>query len=508
MFFKYLRSELLKRSKQTILISSGMAVAIALVLLVSGLATGIKSAQTEALSGLYGVGTDISVSKTETPEDGGQGMRPNFQIGAEDGSTSGETRTFSRSRLTTQIGTGVLTADEVSAVSNESLAKTVVATLKLNSTTFNGELPTFSQNSNGSDGQGMPAPGDETSGSTDGGGSTDSNTAPRGGFDGQGGAQFDIDQFSVEGVPTDDLTAGPLAATEITDGRNFSADDADSYVAVVDSTYAAGNEISVGDELTVGGEEFEVIGIIKSATASSTSSNVYIPIALAQTLSDNEDSYTNMYVVATDSTQIAALKTAIESDVEEATVSSQDDLAKNVSGSLGTASSLTSDMGGWLSAVVLLAAFATAILFTTSGVNRRIREFGTLKAIGWRSSRIVRQVAGESIFNGLLGGIIGVALGTIGVFVINAFGPSLSAGVASATSGFGPGGMGGFGGGRPGLEEAASATETTIQLTASIEPYMYALAIGFALIGGLLAGAFGGLRAAKLSPAVALRSVA
>ena len=47
------------------------------------------------------------------------------------------------------------------------------------------------------------------------------------------------------------------------------------------------------------------------------------------------------------------------------------------------------------------------ILFTISGVSRRTREFGTLKAIGWSNGRIVRQVAGESLVNGLIGGVIG-----------------------------------------------------------------------------------------------------
>ncbi len=519
MFFTYLRRELTKRRKQTILISSGMAVAIALVLIVSGLGNGIKSAQAQALSGLYGVGTDISVSKTQAP--GAGDFRQRFQIGAGQGSTNGQTRTFNRSNLRTQFGVGTLTDAQVKAVQGEALVKAAVATLKLNSITFNGTLPTFNQstgsNSNtgtnglgGNAGQnGLPSTGSNPQPSF--GGSTQGGF--HGGFDGNGGSQFDVSSFSVEGVPTDVLTAGPLYDVTINSGRTFTAADANAYNVVLDKTYATGQSLKVGSTVTIASKKFTVIGIVQSKTASSTASNAYVPIALAQTLSSNSGAYTNVYVTAKDSSQISTLKAAIKKDVSGATVSSQDDLASSVSGSLGTASSLTNSLGGWLAAVVLLAAFATAILFTTSGVNRRVREFGTLKAIGWRSNRIVRQVVGESIVNGLIGGVFGVVLGTAGVFVINAFGPTLSAGVASATRGFGgfPGGGNLPGGGLPGggpFGRMAASTATNIQLTAAIEPYMFILAIAFALIGGLLAGAIGGLRAAKLSPAEALRSVA
>ena len=60
---------------------------------------------------------------------------------------------------------------------------------------------------------------------------------------------------------------------------------------------------------------------------------------------------------------------------------------------------------------MLLAAFLIAILFTISGVTRRTREFGTLKAIGWSNRRIVGQVTGESLVQGLIGGAVGVAIG-------------------------------------------------------------------------------------------------
>ena len=488
MFFTYLGRELTKRKRQSALVATGLAIAIALVVVVNSVSGGIKAAQAQALSGLYGIGTDISVSKAATPGDFGH----KFNIGGSDGRTSGAKRTFSKSQLRTEPFVGTVTDTQLNAINKVSGVTASVATLKLNSVTFNGTLPTFSQGGRQSGMQGgsfggsnMPAP-------------------PTGGSDGAGGSSFSVTSFTVEGVSVTSSKVGPLASVSVKSGRNFTAKDSGSDVAVVDSSYASTNAIKLGKTLTLGGKTFTVVGILAStSTASSTPSNVYIPIDVAQTLSSNAGVYTNVYVSANSSTNLSSIKTAILRAVPGLTVKTSSELASTVGGSLATASSLVNDMGGWLSVIVLLAAFGTSILFTTSGVNRRIREFGTLKAIGWRSGRVVGQVVGESLVNGLIGGIAGLGLGLAGVWAVNNWAPSLSASVAQATNGFG-GGPGGFGG-HFGIAKAATSG-VNIALHATVDPTMIFVAIGFAVLGGLLAGAFGGLRAARLSPSVALRS--
>jgi putative ABC transport system permease protein len=85
------------------------------------------------------------------------------------------------------------------------------------------------------------------------------------------------------------------------------------------------------------------------------------------------------------------------------------------------------DLSRWLSVLVLvlIAAFAVACLLTMAAVARRVREFGTLKAIGWRSRRIVAQVLGESMAMGVVGAAAGVGLA--GAAIIAAVSPKLSA---------------------------------------------------------------------------------
>jgi len=492
MFFKYLGRELTKRKRQSALVASGLAIAIALVVVVSSVSAGIKTAQAQALSGLYGIGTDISISKTAVPGDGSH----RFNIGGGDGQTSGTKRTFSKSQLRSEPFVGTLTQAQIEKIASVAGVTSSVATLKLNSVTFNGTLPTFSQSSSG--GNSFPAgPGQNTGGAFP--------APPTGGSDGNGGSSFDVTSFTVEGVGVSTQKVGPLASIAVKTGRNFSAADSGHFVALVDSSYASTNKITKGKVLTIAGKDFTVVGIIAStSTAASTPSNVYLPIDVAQTLSSNTGVYSNVYVSANSSANLNSIKKAIQKAVPGLTVKTSADLASTVSGSLATASSLVNDMGGWLSAIVLLAAFGTSILFTTSGVNRRIREFGTLKAIGWRSRRVVGQVVGESLINGLIGGVIGLALGLGGVWAVNNWAPSLSASVAQVANGFG-GPPGGFGGHFGGPAKAASSA-VNLTLHAAVDPTMILVAIGFAILGGLVAGAFGGLRAARLSPSVALRS--
>jgi len=542
MFFKYLWRELAKRRKQTTLIASGLAVAIALVVVVAGVSDGIKQAQSQALSGLYGIGTDLTISKTQsfTPGQGGQ----RFQFGASGGTTTSSKQTFNRSRLEVARGSATLTQAQVDKVAATSGVATAVATLKLNATTFNGTLPTFGFNRGGQSsqsGQGSQsgqqggnafvppttspstAASPTASPSASASSTTSASTAPSGGFDGKGGSSFSITSFSVEGVSTSVTKVGPLTAATLTSGRLFTAADASKNVTVLDASYAKTNSLKVGKTVTMGGTRFTVIGIVQSSSASATTpSNAYIPIKIAQTLSGSTSAYTTVYVAATSSDVIDSTKSALQKTLgSTVTVSSESDLAANVSGSLATSSNLINQMGSWLALLVLLAAFATSILFTTSGVNRRVREFGTLKAIGWRSRRIVVQVMGESLVTGILGGVLGLALGVGAIAIINAVGPTLSASVSSGNFFGGPGGFGGqamqsgqqsgsggpgFGG--PGGFQQQASNAMNIVLHSSVQPWMVGAAIGFAIIGGLLAGIFGGLRAARLSPAQALRSLA
>ncbi|MCU1474010.1 ABC transporter permease [Amnibacterium sp.] len=504
MFGTYLRRELANRRRQTIIIAIGMALAIALVILVNAAAAGVKAAQGTALQNVYGVGTDITVTKAASAA-AANGGRQNFQFGSGSGSSSGGTQSISRSRLSTEPGTTVFAASAVTKAANATGVKAATGVLNLSNTTFTGQLPTQGAQSGGFGQRGSSA------------------TGPTGGPDGAGGSSFGVDRVTVLGYDVKGATIGPLTAATLTSGRSLTATDAGKDVAVLDADYATSASKKVGSTVSLGGKTFTVVGIVTSTAASgSSASNAYVPLDTAQTLAGDASKVSSVYVEATSASQIDTVKAELQKSLGSTmTVNTQADLASTVTGSLSTASSLANSLGLWLSVLVLAAAFLIAVLFTVSGVTRRTREFGTLKAIGWSNGRIVGQVAGESFVQGLIGGVIGIALGLVAILVVDLIHPTLTASAAAAGRGFafgggaggaaGGGGTGeGFGAGG-GFGQAAARTVTSasdIVLTLPITPSVIVIAVALAVLGGLIAGAFGGWRASRLRPAEALRSVA
>jgi len=505
LFATYLRRELGNRTRQTVIVALGMALAIGLVIVVSSISAGVRDAQSSVLESIYGVGTDLTVTKeAESAAADGTGG-PRFEFGQDAGSADGETRSLAASRLQARMGVPSFDAAALATVQGTDGVAAATATLSLTSTSFSGELPDVTQFQGTRPGFG-------------------SGGEPQviGGADGAGGSAFQITSFSVDGVDVAGSAVGPLASAEVSDGRGFAAEDAGQDVAVLDADYATEQDLTVGDTISIADTDFEIVGVVSSTSPDGTTgANVYIPLDVAQALAGLDGQVSTIYVQAQDASGVGALQTALEDALPDNAVKSQADLAESVSGSLSTASSLVSNLGLWLSALVLAAAFVIAILFTVSGVARRTRELGTLKAIGWSNARITRQVAGESLVQGLIGGAAGVAIGLLGVWAVNLVGPTLSA----STGGFG----GLRGGGQPvGAVDSSGvagdgspagivavpfgggsgATTTDIVLSAPVTVEVVLLAVGLAVLGGLLAGAIGAWRAARLRPAAALRSVA
>ncbi|MFJ2932142.1 ABC transporter permease [Streptomyces sp. NPDC087219] len=497
MFFTYLRRELRRRRKAALVVASGLALGIALVIVVNSVSSGMNQAQGKVLQSLYGLGTDLTVTKAqERPADGAQPQRPRFEFQGKD---EGEEQ--SSDRLMVQ-GFQTLADSTVATVAGQPGVDRAVGGLSLVNLKINGEFAR-GRIQRGQTQQG--GPGAETGGNTGGGGGNGGGSGPGDTVTG-GGAAFDVDSFTLYGTDVTAPYLGPLTTSTVSQGRTFKATETDAEVAVVDSAYAQEKDLAVGDELAVKNVTFEIIGIA-TADRGQSAAQVYLPLKQAQTLSASTAKITTIYVKATDSTRIDAVKTAIQKNVTGTTVTTSADLARTVSGSLDTAADLASNVGKWLSYAVLFAAVLVAGLLTSSAVTRRVREFGTLKALGWKSGRVTRQVVGEALVNGFIGGALGIAIGLAGAYAVTAVSPTLTAELGST------GGMFGGGGGRGGMAfgggPAATAAGKTVDiaLTAPVSVTTVGLAVLLALGGGLVAGAFGAWRASRLRPADALRRV-
>ncbi len=299
--------------------------------------------------------------------------------------------------------------------------------------------------------------------------------------------------YTIGGVDPTDPTMGVVTTAQVTKGHFLSPNS--THQALVSQTYAAKYSLKVGSKLNLNGTSFTIVGLV-SPPLGGQSADVYLPLTQLQTLA-NEKGLANVVLVrATSGKDVSQVKQAIQAALPNAQVASSKDVADKITGSLVNASNLSHDLGLVLSIIAAVSAFLLAALLALSSIGKRVRELGTLKALGWTQRMVVRQIAGESLAQGLIGGVFGIVLGVVVCLAIGAFGPSLS---ASSTTG---------GGNLLGLgAETARTATSTVSLSAPIGVTVLAIGFGLALLGGLVAGTAGALRAARLRPADALRTV-
>ena len=434
MFFTYIGRELRRRMRQSIFIAIGLALGIGLVITVTAASAGVKNAQASVLHSLYGVGTDITVTKAPAAGSAGNGFGFGFRQSI--GSTS-RPKAGSKIDNNTLSAGGTLASLASSNVTSIAKMDNVAAAaggLTLNDRMISGTVPALNFNGGGG---GFSRSGSSSSGS---------------GNPSSFGANFNINTFTVNGVDIANGELGPLSTGKISSGRTFTAADNAADVALVDSSYATQNKLKVGSTIAVGNSKnaatnFKVVGIV-SEPAGDNPADVYIPLGVAQSLANLKNDVNTIYVTASNSGDISSVASSISKAVPGSTVTDQNTLASEVTGSISSAASLANNLGKWLAIAVLIAAFFLASLLTMAAVTRRIREFGTLKALGWKSRRIVSQVMGEAVAIGIVGGVIGVGLGFAGAALVNKFSSPLTASLASNTTGSAtPGGARKFGGG-------------------------------------------------------------
>ncbi len=464
-FVTYLRRELRRRMRQAVVTAAGLALGIALVITVTALSSGVRSAQGEVLGALFGVGTDITVTTATAPASGSAGPT---QITPEPYAQ--------HSDILGSPTQGTLNASAVPAIARLRGVSAAAGGLVLT------EIKTT-----------IPA----------------ENAPPSAGF------QPPV-QISVTGVDLAQGGLGPLAAARLVSGRTFAPGQADADVTLADSGYAAAHGLKVGSAVSITGARFTVIGLVRQAPGSNAP-QLYLPMARAQALARLPGQVNVIYVQAASAADVGAVTGEISRLLPRATVTNSASLARGVAGSLRTTAQLARSLGTWLAVLALLAAVAIASLLTLAAVARRVREFGTLKALGWRSGRITAQVMGETIAMGIAGAAAGVALGLGGALAASAAAPKLTAIVQTAD--VGPGSFGGGLGGGGGIFHATvggpvqtfanpNATHTVaIPFTAPVTVGAIVAAVLLAVAGAVVAGLFGGWRISRLRPAEALRKV-
>jgi ABC-type antimicrobial peptide transport system permease subunit len=551
-YLRYLRAELLRRRGRTILTMLGLAVGVGLVIAISSLSKGLDEAQSATLDPLAGIGTDLTVTRTAQQDTGGGPFGGGDQRDVVEANQAVITDLSKLGKAGTHFvhdfflpGTQLTftqaQANEIAALDG---VATVSAGLTLQAVHQEGKVPKIvAKIQTGGDKIDVnraitpPTAAEQAKitacmeklGITPNQGPSTDAAPGGGGLGGQGGAraanpgafakclparmqrfratittpretlqqvldppQTDIksESYTIGGVQLGDPNTGLVTAAQVSSGRFLKG----GHEALVSATYAARNSLKLGSKLDLNGTKFTVVGLVNPPLGGQ-GVDVYLPLAQLQKLSGQKDLVNVVLVRADDSESVAAVEKSIQTAYAQAEVASAKDVAGTISGSLVDAANLSHSLGLALSIVAAVGAFLLAALLALSSVGKRVRELGTLKALGWTQRKVVRQIAGESVATGVLGGVVGVALG-IGVAVlIGLFGPTLT---ASSTTGAGS---------LFGVEQAARTTSDAVSLSAPVGIPILLAGFGLAVVGGLLAGAAGAFRAARLRPADALRTV-
>lgn len=300
--------------------------------------------------------------------------------------------------------------------------------------------------------------------------------------------------YTVAGVDAAKPNQGIITKSQLTSGSWFGADPADQLLA--STAYASSKGIKVGQHMSIDGTTFDVVGLVNPTVTGSTA-DLYFDLPTLQSLSSNPQRINEVLVGVSKSSDVNAVAKQIRKLLPGASVLTDSSLDSTVTGSIQNAHKIASNFGGAVAVVILLAAFAIAALLTLSSVAKRVREIGTLRALGWSRARVVRQIVAETTAIGVLGAVLGTIIGVGVCALIGVFGPPLSA-TSSANS------LGASAASSLFHQTTRGSTQLLIHMSAPVHPSTVLLGFGFAVLGGLLAGLAGGWRAARLSPAKAL----
>jgi ABC-type antimicrobial peptide transport system permease subunit len=559
-YLRYLRSELVGRRTRTVLTLVGLALGVALVITISGLARGLDRAQKTALNPLSTIGTDLTVTLSPQQDTGGFGRggggevvqanqsavtdlsklgKPGAQF-VHDFFLPGTQLTFPQQQ-TAKIASlpGVASISNglvLSAVHQEGVVPKIVAKIKAGGQQLDIRRqikpPTaaeaaaiqacFQKLGVGGGPQSGTQPGGQQGfgggrGAGGGGGPFSSPAARKclparmREFRGRittpqqtlkqvvSPPQTNIksSSYTIGGIDPAQQSIGLVTPSQLSGGHFFSK--SGGHEALVSAAYAKRKSLKLGSTLDLNGTRFKIIGLVSPPLGGQTA-DVYIPLAQLQKLASQKGLANVVLVRATSSSDVARVQKEIEQALGSgAQVASAKQVAASINGSLVDAANLSHDLGLVLAIIAAVAAFLVAVLLTLSSIGKRVREIGTLKALGWSQRLVVRQVLGECLATGVAGGLVGVVLGVLAAAAIGAVGPSLSA--SSTTGAAGANDVLGLG------QALARTASTSVSLTAPLSLSLLLFGFALALAGGLIAGGAGALRAARLRPADALRQM-
>ena len=284
---------------------------------------------------------------------------------------------------------------------------------------------------------------------------------------------------------------------DLTSGQKFDESTSD-LVALVGSSLATKNNLTVGSTFHAYGQNIKVVGIFDGGNTFANATAV-MPLAVVQNLSGQSGQVSSITVQTSSIDSVTQVQSDIKSKLgDKADVSSQQDQSQNAIAPLENIKTIStySLIGSLIAGAIII--FLTMVMI----VRERRREIGVLKAIGSSNAGIVTQFTVESLVLTLISSIIGAILGVIlSNPVLNVLISNASQTAQNTSQGNGPGrGMARLGNVIPGAQNALRDLHAAVGW--EILLYGFLAAIVIAIIGSAIPAYI----IAKVRPAEVLRS--
>lgn len=264
------------------------------------------------------------------------------------------------------------------------------------------------------------------------------------------------------GLPINGIDSSKLSLEGI-DSVNGSLYSNGTTQLILGKTAAQNLNKTVGSTVNILGTSFTVTGIFETGNFV-TDNGAFTSLNTLQNLTSNDGKISVIAVKINDNANATDVSQSIESAYpNQLTATTAADQANRINQGLGFINTASTA----ISLLAIIIGGIGIINVMIMSVYERTREIGVLKAVGWRSRRILTMILGESIILTLTAAVVGIIMGVVGVEVL----------LLVTNAGFTP------------------------VLTVAV----LLRALGIAFLVGIIGGLYPAYRASRLAPTEALR---